>query len=253
MDTFLAGLIGGYYVFGRSRSSVNQQIVIYVFARVVLATAALAFQPPGDNALVGGKYGGRGGMGFAANWLGLSEEAREKVRQNAWPVFASLSWASVMWLFRFYPDMLQSSLKSSMTYMYVLPSLLIISLSSSPSLTNSLSATHRSTRTDFTPFRSDMIMRITGIHYEISSYITHSPKNVQRSYHEFSHVHDTHALLCWSLLSIKTPLTLAATASPIPSTGTRSRPCSSTTKYGELSSLALPLEVCDRALRSRKV
>ncbi|KAI9788463.1 MAG: hypothetical protein M1816_006899 [Peltula sp. TS41687] len=36
-DTFVAGLLGGYVVFGRGRqSSVNQQITIYVFARVVL-------------------------------------------------------------------------------------------------------------------------------------------------------------------------------------------------------------------------
>ncbi|KLU81470.1 peroxisomal membrane protein 4 [Magnaporthiopsis poae ATCC 64411] len=52
-DTLLAGMLGGYLVFGgRSRrtgkiSSVNQQIVIYVFARVVLALA-----PPGRQARV---------------------------------------------------------------------------------------------------------------------------------------------------------------------------------------------------------
>lgn len=117
-DPFLAGLLGGWYVFGRYKSSVSQQIVIYIFARVVLATAQLAFQPPGDNTLVGARYGGRGGSGFLANALGLSEEAREKIRKGAWPVFASLSWASVMWLFRWYPDMLQPSLKSSMVYIY---------------------------------------------------------------------------------------------------------------------------------------
>lgn len=112
-DSFVAGLAGGWYVFGRSKSSVNQQIVIYVFARVVLALASLAFQPRGDNTLLGGRYGGRGGMGL----LALSDASREKVRRHAWPVFASLSWASVMWLFRFYPEMLQPSLRSSMTYL----------------------------------------------------------------------------------------------------------------------------------------
>ncbi|KAH0292078.1 peroxisomal membrane protein 4 [Aureobasidium namibiae CBS 147.97] len=113
-DSFVAGAVGGYYVFGRSKSSVNQQIVIYVAARVVLAAASLAVQPRGDNTLLGGKYGGRGGMGI----IGLSDQSREAVRRHAWPVFASLSWASVMWLFRFYPDMLQPSLRSSMTYIY---------------------------------------------------------------------------------------------------------------------------------------
>ncbi|THW17913.1 peroxisomal membrane protein 4 [Aureobasidium pullulans] len=114
-DSFVAGLAGGYWVFGRRKSSVNQQIVIYVAARVVLAAASLAFQPRGDNTLLGGKYGGRGGMGL----LSMSDKNREAVRAHAWPVFASLSWGCVMWMFRFYPEMLQPSLRSSMTYLYV--------------------------------------------------------------------------------------------------------------------------------------
>ncbi|KAF2725073.1 putative peroxisomal membrane protein [Polychaeton citri CBS 116435] len=117
VHTFIAGLFGGYWTFGHgkaSASSVNQQIVIYVFARVVLALAKLCVQPPGNNALVGGEYGGRGGRGL----LGLSEQQLEAVKRNSWPVFASLSWASVMWIFRWHPDTLQPSLKSSMTYIY---------------------------------------------------------------------------------------------------------------------------------------
>lgn len=121
IHSFLAGLFGGYWVFGHGKgasSSVNQQIVIYVFARVVLGLAKLAVQPPGDNSLIGGAYGGHGGKGL----LGLNETQLEAVRRNSWPVFASLSWASVMWLFRYYPETLQPSLRSSMTYMYVSPS-----------------------------------------------------------------------------------------------------------------------------------
>lgn len=116
--SFLSGLHGGYWVFGHgkgAKSSVNQQIVIYVFARVVLALAKLAVQPPGDNALVGSSYGGHGGKGL----LTLSEEQRAFIRRYSWPVFASMSWASVMWLFEGYPETLQPSLRSSMTYMYV--------------------------------------------------------------------------------------------------------------------------------------
>ncbi|CAK3997846.1 peroxisomal membrane [Lecanosticta acicola] len=117
IHNFLAGLFGGYWVFGHGKgaaSSVNQQIVIYVFARVVLALAKLAVQPPGDNALVGSHYGGHGGIGF----LNLSEEQVQTIRKFAWPVFASMSWASVMWLFEGYPETLQPSLRSSMTYIY---------------------------------------------------------------------------------------------------------------------------------------
>jgi len=117
VHAFLAGLFGGYWVFGHGKSatsSVNQQIVIYVFARVVLAAAKLVVQPPGDTGLVAGSYGGYGGKGM----LGLTEQQLEMVRRNSWPVFASLSWASVMWIFRYYPGTLQPSLRSSMTYIY---------------------------------------------------------------------------------------------------------------------------------------
>ena len=101
-DTFLAGLLGGYYVFGRhSHSSVNQQIVIYVFARVVLAFAKLSVQKGGP----------------------VPGHLRERVTGNAWPVFAALSWGAVMWLFRWHPEAIQPSLRSSMNYMFVQPSL----------------------------------------------------------------------------------------------------------------------------------
>ena len=116
---FLAGLFGGYWVFGHGKgasSSVNQQIVIYVFARVVLAFAKLAVQSPESNTLVGSSYGQHGGKGL----FSLTREQQEAIRQYSWPVFASMSWASVMWLFRWYPETLQPSLRSSMTYMYVL-------------------------------------------------------------------------------------------------------------------------------------
>lgn len=97
LHTFLAGLVGGYMVFGRGiQSSVNQQIVIYVFARVVLALARLIVQ--------------KGGV--------IPRELRETVTNNAWPVFAALSWAGVMWLYRWHPETIQPSLKSSMKYMY---------------------------------------------------------------------------------------------------------------------------------------
>ncbi|KAI1433640.1 peroxisomal membrane protein 24 [Xylaria sp. CBS 124048] len=108
-DTFLAGLVGGYFVFGgRSKRtgkipSVNQQIVTYVFARVVLALARQAVRPAS----------GEGGRG-----LRLSETASELVSRHAWPVYAAVSWALVMHLFRHHPDDLQPSLRSSMSYIY---------------------------------------------------------------------------------------------------------------------------------------
>lgn len=103
-DTFFAGLLGGYLVFGRRSkrghiSSVSKQIVIFVFARVVLAAAQLSIQPH---------------MGIIKN-----PEMTKRISYDAWPVFAALSWGSVMWLFRWYPDTVQSGLRSSMDYIYV--------------------------------------------------------------------------------------------------------------------------------------
>lgn len=78
------------------------QIVIYIFARVMLALAKMAIQP---------------------NMHPLSSiitpEARDKMTNNAYPVFASVTWAMVMYIWRWYPETLASSLRSSMVYMYV--------------------------------------------------------------------------------------------------------------------------------------
>ncbi|KAK0730734.1 Tim17/Tim22/Tim23/Pmp24 family-domain-containing protein [Lasiosphaeris hirsuta] len=105
-DSFVAGLLGGYIVFGqRSRrsgkiSSVNQQIVIYVFARVMLALAHMSVKP---------------GYGLP----GVSEPKRSAaISYYAWPLFASVSWAAVMHLFKWHAAELQPSLRSSMTYIY---------------------------------------------------------------------------------------------------------------------------------------
>lgn len=114
-DSFLAGLLGGYTVFGRTiHNSVSQQIVIYVFARVVLALAKLAVQPRN----VGEVQGGGGGWGLLDDRSGL----RKELVKNGWVTFASLSWAMVMFVWRWHPESLQSSLRSSMNYMWVLHS-----------------------------------------------------------------------------------------------------------------------------------
>ena len=92
------------------RSSINQQIIIYVFARVMLALAKLSIQPPSvtSNTPTPTLFTQR-----------FSPELKAKIERNAWPVFASLSWAFVMYIFRWQPESIQASLRSSMTYMYV--------------------------------------------------------------------------------------------------------------------------------------
>ncbi|TVY51042.1 Peroxisomal membrane protein 4 [Lachnellula cervina] len=103
-DTFFAGLMGGYLVFGRRSkkghvSSVSKQIVIFVFARVCLSLAQLSVMPQAG--------------------IIKSHKLSRRIEHDAWPVFAALSWASVMWLFRWYPDTVQTGLRSSMDYIYV--------------------------------------------------------------------------------------------------------------------------------------
>lgn len=109
-DTFFAGALGGYYVFGRNPNSIKQQIVIYVFARVVLALAALSIESPSQTLTTPTP------TLFTQRF---SPEVKAKIQENAWPVFASLSWAFVMYVFRWQPESIQSSLKSSMRYIYV--------------------------------------------------------------------------------------------------------------------------------------
>ncbi|KAL7274968.1 hypothetical protein RUND412_002099 [Rhizina undulata] len=95
-DSFFAGLVGGWAVFGRDgTNNVNQQIVIYVFARVVLALAKLSVEQK------------------------IIPDPENRTRNNAWPVFAALSWGAVMFLFRWHPESIQPSLRSSMQYLYV--------------------------------------------------------------------------------------------------------------------------------------
>lgn len=120
-DALLAGLLGGYTVFGRTiHNSVSQQIVIYVFARVCLALAKLAVQPKHVAGAGGAHAAGAGGGGGGWELLG-NDKLRHRVVKNGWPVFASVSWAAVMYLFRWHPETVQSSLRSSMSYMCVFP------------------------------------------------------------------------------------------------------------------------------------
>ncbi|CAE7202548.1 hypothetical protein P3342_010878 [Pyrenophora teres f. teres] len=113
-DSFLAGLLGGYTIFGRTiHNSVSQQIVIYVAARVCLALAKLAVQP---REVGGGATAQHGVKGWEL--FGNGEMRRSLVR-NGWPAFASLSWAMIMYIFRWHPEAVQSSLRSSMSYIYV--------------------------------------------------------------------------------------------------------------------------------------
>ncbi|KAG9314571.1 hypothetical protein JVU11DRAFT_5373 [Chiua virens] len=100
-DTFVAGLIGGYVVFG-DRSAVNEQIVLYVVSRVIAsflprATAPYSKTPPPNGSTIARP---------------IPPDSRY------FSVFAALAWGAVMWVYRYRPQNVQPGMYNSMTYLY---------------------------------------------------------------------------------------------------------------------------------------
>ncbi|KAK9761955.1 hypothetical protein K7432_012738 [Basidiobolus ranarum] len=87
--SFVAGLLGGYLIFG-DNNNVNNQIVLYLFSRIIIGLAKLTVKRQ------------------------VIEEP-----QHSFPVFAAVVWGIVMWLFRHDRDTLQPSLQASMQYLYI--------------------------------------------------------------------------------------------------------------------------------------
>lgn len=90
IHAFISGLIGGYVVF-RSNSPVNQQIILYLTARVLM-----------------------GFFKLASNRQLLPDITTPK----GFNIHAAVIWGLVMWLFRHETDVLQPSLQASMQYIY---------------------------------------------------------------------------------------------------------------------------------------
>ncbi|KAF9535529.1 Tim17/Tim22/Tim23/Pmp24 family-domain-containing protein [Crepidotus variabilis] len=101
-DTFIAGLLGGYFVFG-DRNAVNEQIVLYVVSRVVASFIPRATQP--YNAASGSTRAGSAVKPIPPN-------------SRYFTVFAALSWGAVMYLFRHRGETIQPGMFNSMTYLY---------------------------------------------------------------------------------------------------------------------------------------
>ncbi|KAJ2338863.1 hypothetical protein IWW50_006976 [Coemansia erecta] len=88
VHTFIAGFVSGYFVFGE-KTSVNQQIILYLFSRIAMGLVNTAMK--------------------TTNF---------KAPPNSFALFAALCWGMVMVLFRRDKSVLQDSLRSSMTYLY---------------------------------------------------------------------------------------------------------------------------------------
>ncbi|KAI9095945.1 Tim17/Tim22/Tim23/Pmp24 family-domain-containing protein [Phlyctochytrium arcticum] len=88
IDAFVAGLVGGYIVF-RKNNNVNNQIVLYLFSRILVGMAKLA-----------------------------AKKEIVPAPKQTFSIFAAVVWGIVMWLFRHNRDTLQGSLQASMQYLY---------------------------------------------------------------------------------------------------------------------------------------
>ncbi|KII93644.1 hypothetical protein PLICRDRAFT_121886 [Plicaturopsis crispa FD-325 SS-3] len=99
-DTFIAGLLGGYIVFG-NRTAVNEQIVLYVVSRVVASFIPRAGSPYSTSPSTPAGAG-----------KPLPPDSRY------FTVFAALSWGAVMWLFKHRGETIQPGMFNSMKYLY---------------------------------------------------------------------------------------------------------------------------------------
>jgi len=98
-DTFIAGLIGGYLVFGE-RSAVNEQIVLYVVSRVVASFLPRASSP----------------YSKAPTANNLARPIPPDSRYFS--VFAAVAWGAVMYLFQHRGETIQPGMFNSMVYLY---------------------------------------------------------------------------------------------------------------------------------------
>jgi len=95
-DTFFAGLVSGYAVFG-DRNAVNEQIVLYVCSRVVASFIPRSPSPT---------------LEPGAPVKPLPPNSRY------FSIFAAVVWGAVMWLFEHRGQTIQPGMFSSMKYLY---------------------------------------------------------------------------------------------------------------------------------------
>jgi len=95
-DTFVAGLVGGYVVFGE-RNAINEQVVLYICSRVIASFIPRAASK-------------------AQSASGVARPIPPDSRYFS--VFAAVVWGAVMWLFENRGETIQPGMFNSMTYLY---------------------------------------------------------------------------------------------------------------------------------------
>jgi hypothetical protein len=101
--SFVAGAVGGYFVWGRY-SAVNQQIVLYLASRVLVGMWNRAMQ----------ERRRRDGTHSSNDRV----EKRQPGGGTSYPILAAAIWGIVMALWEESPNVLQSSLQKSMDEIY---------------------------------------------------------------------------------------------------------------------------------------
>ncbi|KAH8914208.1 peroxisomal membrane protein 4 [Atractiella rhizophila] len=107
-DSFWAGLLGGWIVFG-DRNAINEQIVLYVASRVIVSffprdhpTTFSAPQPRPTNPLA----------------VQPPPPRYVPLNKRTFEIYAALAWGLVMWLFEHRRESVQGGMASSMQYLY---------------------------------------------------------------------------------------------------------------------------------------
>ncbi|GAA6063947.1 hypothetical protein JCM10212_002145 [Sporobolomyces blumeae] len=115
LDTFFAGLVGGWCVFGE-RNAVNEQIVLYVVSRVITSFLPRS-GPPAPPAPPASARPTVAADGFPLP-PGYPYPKSRPPNAKVFEVYAALAWGVVMYLFRERRDTLHGGMVHSMQYLY---------------------------------------------------------------------------------------------------------------------------------------
>ncbi|GAA5904315.1 mitochondrial 37S ribosomal protein mS29 RSM23 [Sporobolomyces salmoneus] len=115
LDTFFAGLIGGWCVFGE-RNAVNEQIVLYVVSRVITSFLPRA-GPPAPPSGPASARPTTAPDGFPLP-PGYPYPKSRPPNSKVFEVYAAVAWGVVMYLFRERRDTLHGGMVHSMQYLY---------------------------------------------------------------------------------------------------------------------------------------
>lgn len=118
---FVAGALAGWVVysqhFGVFNPGITHQITLYCYSRVTLAVGKILVDLYLNCRQPQLKMHGRK-LPFGDLTDQQSKRFKAKIYNQSWKYFAVLVWASVMFIYDYKPQYLQSSLRHSMAYLY---------------------------------------------------------------------------------------------------------------------------------------